>query len=571
MQSTGNSPSHGSVCRNWAFLGRCDYGDTCQFMHPRSSADGLTAFSLPPSVTGVPVPSGGSLLSVLSPSLRPSLSHTSALHTNSPGLARSSASIGHSNSNLPQPEEQSSQVFVANEFPVRKVHESYAAFTGVGPESSRSGFGQPEDRTLRWDLHAMRERALISARESQPQVLLPEVLQRKYHGLLLLDSKPLLPAPLASLPQPSQSLGYRTAVYKALSSSDAFVYCLRRIDGFRLSNFDLVQEAVAAWAKVSHPNIVGLRQAFASGEFIEVEGQGDGGSLVYVYDYIDLAYTLSVWHEMHEKVPVAETVLWDIAMQLLLAVREGHAHGLAFRVLHPSKILISPRMRVHVNCVGLLDAIQHPSISDSAVSIPEAQKSDLVMMGRILTALAVGGDISNCCETLVDSLPPGLSQSFRSLVKSLLAAEGSCALIVEKIGYMYSFKSEQMTTGQDRIMAELRKNLDTARLFQILAKINSIADRPGLLEDWRWAQTGERYIVGLFRDYLFFQGDEFGRPAVDFGHVTDALAKADVGSGESIMLTDRDGASVLVVSFIEIKRCIESSFKQILASQTSLH
>ncbi len=112
-------------------------------------------------------------------------------------------------------------------------------------------------------------------------------------------------------------------------------------------------------------------------------------------------------------------------------------------------------------------------------------------------------------------------------------------------------------------MSELRKGVDVTRLQRMLMKISAITDRPHLLDDWRWASTGDRYIVQLFRDYMFFQVDETGRPFFDVGHATDCLAKVDVGSFESIMLMNRDGSTVLITNFNDVRRCIDTSFKEI--------
>jgi hypothetical protein len=43
--------------------------------------------------------------------------------------------------------------------------------------------------------------------------------------------------------------------------------------------------------------------------------------------------------------------------------------------------------------------------------------------------------------------------------------------------------------------------------------------------DPRWAETGDRYLIKLFRDYVFHQVDETGRPVTDLGHVLGALNK----------------------------------------------
>jgi len=37
--------------------------------------------------------------------------------------------------------------------------------------------------------------------------------------------------------------------------------------------------------------------------------------------------------------------------------------------------------------------------------------------------------------------------------------------------------------------------------------------------DERWSETGDRYIVKLFRDFVFHQMDESGKPVVSLSHI----------------------------------------------------
>lgn len=46
--------------------------------------------------------------------------------------------------------------------------------------------------------------------------------------------------------------------------------------------------------------------------------------------------------------------------------------------------------------------------------------------------------------------------------------------------------------------------------------------------DMRWSETGDRYIIALFRDYVFHQVDEHGNPVVNLTHVLTCLNKVRV-------------------------------------------
>ena len=52
-----------------------------------------------------------------------------------------------------------------------------------------------------------------------------------------------------------------------------------------------------------------------------------------------------------------------------------------------------------------------------------------------------------------------------------------------------------------------------------------IQSTPRFARDQRWSETGDRYIVKLFRDYVFHQVDEMGNPVLDLSHVLTCLNK----------------------------------------------
>ena len=55
--------------------------------------------------------------------------------------------------------------------------------------------------------------------------------------------------------------------------------------------------------------------------------------------------------------------------------------------------------------------------------------------------------------------------------------------------------------------------------------------------------------------------DENLDPVVNLTHVLTCLNKLDAGSEERMMLTARDEQSCLVVSYKDVKTCIESAYR----------
>jgi len=82
--------------------------------------------------------------------------------------------------------------------------------------------------------------------------------------------------------------------------------------------------------------------------------------------------------------------------------------------------------------------------------------------------------------------------------------------------------------------------------------------------------TARRKVLKLFRDYVFHQADSDGNPVLDLGHVISCLNKLDAADPEKIVLTSRDGASLLVVSYADVARCLEESYEELCRADTSI-
>lgn len=52
--------------------------------------------------------------------------------------------------------------------------------------------------------------------------------------------------------------------------------------------------------------------------------------------------------------------------------------------------------------------------------------------------------------------------------------------------------------------------------------------------DVTWSETGDRYMLKLFRDYLFHPITEDGTPWLDHAHIIQCLNKLDAGTLEKV-------------------------------------
>lgn len=106
------------------------------------------------------------------------------------------------------------------------------------------------------------------------------------------------------------------------------------------------------------------------------------------------------------------------------------------------------------------------------------------------------------------------------------------------------------------------------RFLRLLVKLAMVNERPDDNGSLSWSDTGDRYILRLFRDFVFHQKDAQGQNVTDLGHVIDALAKLDVGDAEAIPLCSPDGKTILVCTYEDVRRCLENAYGE-LTSQTT--
>ncbi|KAM9436216.1 PAN2-PAN3 deadenylation complex subunit PAN3 isoform 1-T1 [Clarias gariepinus] len=403
-----------------------------------------------------------------------------------------------------------------------------------------------------------------------------------YHSLFPLE--PLLPP---NRLQKTSKFSYITSCYKAVNSKDDLPYCLRRIHGFRLVNTKCMM-LVDMWKKIQHSNAVTLREVFTTKAF------GDH-SLVFSYDFhagaetmysrhfndptADSYFTKRKWGP-HEPPPprqhaglLPESLIWAYIVQLSSALRTIHTAGLACRVMDPSKILITGKTRLRVNCVGVFDVLTFDnSQSNHLALMPQYQQADLISLGKVVLALAcnsLAGIQRENLQKAMELVSINYSSDLKNLILYLLTEQSrlrSVNDIMPMIGARFYTQLDASQMRNDVIEEDLAKEVQNGRLFRLLAKLGTINERPEFQKDPTWSETGDRYLLKLFRDHLFHQVTEAGTPWVDLSHIVSCLNKLDAGVPEKISLVSRDEKSVLVVTYSDLKRCFDSTFQELLAA-----
>uniref|UniRef100_A0A3P8YEC1 PAN2-PAN3 deadenylation complex subunit PAN3 n=1 Tax=Esox lucius TaxID=8010 RepID=A0A3P8YEC1_ESOLU len=382
-----------------------------------------------------------------------------------------------------------------------------------------------------------------------------------YHSLF-----PLEPLPPPSRLQKTSNFSYITSCYKAVNSKDDLPYCLRRIHGFRLVNTKCMM-LVDMWKKIQHSNSVSLREVFTTKAF------GDHFSLVGNHFGIQTDHEPPPPRQHAGLLP--ESLIWAYIVQLSSALRTIHTAGLACRVMDPSKILITGKTRLRVNCVGVFDVLTFDSSQTNHLALmPQYQQADLISLGKVVLALAcnsLAGIQRENLQKAMELVSINYSSDLKNLILYLLTEQSrlrSVNDIMPMIGARFYTQLDASQMRNDVIEEDLAKEVQNGRLFRLLAKLGTINERPEFQKDHTWSETGDRYLLKLFRDHLFHQVTEAGTPWIDLSHIVSCLNKLDAGVPEKISLVSRDEKSVLVVTYSDLKRCFESTFQELQQAAT---
>lgn len=414
----------------------------------------------------------------------------------------------------------------------------------------------------------------------------------------------------SSMSSPSTTFnGMITSVMRATNVKTGQHFCLRRLHGFQpnSANAKVLINSIESWKKLCHSNIVQLRQVFTTKAF------GDN-SLVFVYDYHSTANTLINHYFSHssntsnttpmngystssrpysqqqsQRKLLPEPLIWNFIIQISSALRAIHSVGLSCRALDPTKIIITsgsgppgghkcqeyPRLRLS-GC-GVFDILSNESFltaNNPKVVHQHFQQEDLIAFGKLCLSLATNNlstaSQRDSWQTSLELIARTYSADLRSLIYYLLSYKSSSGSthtindIMPMIGARFYTQLDTLYQREDTLVDDLSKELDNGRMVRLLVKLGTINERPELQMDPNWSETGDRYLLKLFRDYLFHQYSDDGRPWLDMSHIVANLNKLDVGSPERICLISRDEQNILIVSFAELKRCFESSLNELL-------
>ncbi|KAI1005236.1 PAN2-PAN3 deadenylation complex subunit [Podosphaera aphanis] len=359
--------------------------------------------------------------------------------------------------------------------------------------------------------------------------------------------------------------GYPSWVYKAISSKNGYTYVLRRLKGYRLSNEKAIR-SVKDWRRVDNGGVVSVVDAFTTRAF------GDS-SLIFVCDYHPLSKTLVEHHfnttnrfcNRTGPTTIPEQILWSYVVQIASAIKSIHETKLAVRCIDASKILVTEKNRIRLNACSIYDVINF----ESNRPLHELQQEDFILFGKLIFSLASNNlNTANQSKLGVDHLARAYSVELRDTITWLLTPatppdSKNINDFIRGISTHTMAAYDSSLHANDNLTSTLCAELENGRLFRLLAKLGVINERPEYEGDVKWSEVGERYILKLFRDYIFHQVDAQGKPVLNLAHIVENLNKLDTGSAQLIKLVSRDEQDCMIVSYRELKKHIEAAFNEL--------
>lgn len=160
-----------------------------------------------------------------------------------------------------------------------------------------------------------------------------------------------------------------------------------------------------------------------------------------------------------------------------------------------------------------------------------------------------------------------IDDKFKDVLKYLISDNGDSKKNIHDLTSHFYDKMfmvlESSQTYTEYMESVLSRELENGRLFRLVNKLNCIFGRIESRIDINWSESGTKFPIILFYDYVFHQVDSNGKPIMDLTHVLRCLNKLDAGIQEKLMLVTPDELNCIIISYKELKDLIESTFRSI--------
>ena len=256
-----------------------------------------------------------------------------------------------------------------------------------------------------------------------------------------------------------------------------------------------------------HAGAVTLRERFFSGQQQQGQGGGSGGG----------------------GVPLPESFIWSCLVQLVSAIRAVHSNNLAVRTLQLNHILCTqenvmsmassgpyglPKLRLRINCIGVVDVLEF----EARRGLEDLQSADMRSLGCILLSMTTGTEINvndiyrntttqQQAQILMDYfqfVQQNYSREMYVLIHSLLnpaVPPSGIRVIAASMANRVFDELDGAHGSIDELSSTLTGIYESGRALRLLLKLAFVNERPEFGIDKQWSESGDCYILKLFRDF----------------------------------------------------------------------
>lgn len=173
-----------------------------------------------------------------------------------------------------------------------------------------------------------------------------------------------------------------------------------------------------------------------------------------------------------------------------------------------------PKIRLRINCIGIVDVLEF----ETRKTLEELQREDMRALGCLLLSMTTGTEVSvsdvyrnNNLQQQVMILNQYLgfvrqnySRDMHSLIETLLNPNTPPPPIRAIASNMAVRAFEEMDaahSSMDGMHDALMGVYESGRALRLMLKLAFVNERPEFGIDQRWSESGDCYILKLFRDF----------------------------------------------------------------------
>lgn len=397
------------------------------------------------------------------------------------------------------------------------------------------------------EYHHYRELSLTISREMAPNDPRHKAVPPTFCRAYPLDNHGEMNESNNTMTQQRSSFGYPTSLFRVTSVKDGNLYCLRRLDSVRSVSHKIIQTCMQKWnipgmpgeqfnggadaGGFDHPNVVKWYKCFLSQR-----------AVFFVHHYHAGAVTFRERFFSQEQqgggqggVPLPEPFIWSCLVQLVSAIRAVHGNKLAVRTLQLNHILCTqeniasassssgqyglPKLRLRVNCVGIIDTLEF----ETRRELEDLQQQDMRALGCLLLSMCTGREVTindvfpsrnitmqeqqQRGQMLMDYfqfVQQNYSREMYMLMHSVLnpqAPPSNIHGVATNMAMRVFDELDEANSCIDEMHGALNGIYESGRALRLLLKLAFVNERPEMGFDKNWSESGDCYILKLFRDF----------------------------------------------------------------------